>query len=93
MLKAHRIARPLNLQSFLPLTPQAAAEPGQPRAGLGWIISPRGDMALHGGAQAGASAAILVRIRDRQARGIVTSTLTSLELIHERVLRAWGASS
>jgi CubicO group peptidase (beta-lactamase class C family) len=75
------------------LTPQAGAEPGQPRAGLGWIISPRGDIARHGGAQAGASAAVLVRIRDRQARVILTSTLTSLEPVHDRVLRAWGASS
>jgi CubicO group peptidase (beta-lactamase class C family) len=75
------------------LTPQAAAEPGQPRTGLGWIISPRGDIALHGGAQAGASAEILVRIRDRQARVVLTSTLASLEPVHDRVLRAWGASS
>jgi CubicO group peptidase (beta-lactamase class C family) len=75
------------------LTPQAAAEPGQPRTGLGWIISPRGDIALHGGAQAGATAAVLVRIRDRQARVIMTSTLTSLEPVHDRVLRAWGAPS
>jgi CubicO group peptidase (beta-lactamase class C family) len=75
------------------LTPQAAAEAGQPRAGLGWIISPRGDIGLHAGAQAGATAAVLVRIRDRQARVIMTSTFTSLEPIHDRVLRAWGASS
>jgi CubicO group peptidase (beta-lactamase class C family) len=75
------------------LTPQEAAEPGEPRVGLGWIISPRGDIALHAGAQPGASAAVLVRIRDRQARVIVTSTLTSLEPIHDRVLRAWGAPS
>jgi CubicO group peptidase (beta-lactamase class C family) len=75
------------------LTPQAGAEPGEPRTGLGWIISPRGDIALHGGAQPGASTAILVRIRDRQARVIMTSALASLEVVHERVLRAWGASS
>jgi CubicO group peptidase (beta-lactamase class C family) len=75
------------------LTPQEAPEPGEPRVGLGWIISPRGDIALHAGAQPGACAALLVRIRDRQARVIVTSTLTSLEPIHDRVLRAWGAPS
>jgi CubicO group peptidase (beta-lactamase class C family) len=75
------------------LTPEAPAEPGQPRTGLGWIMSPRGDIGLHGGAQAGASAEILVRIRDRQARVVMASTLTSLEPVHDRVLRAWGAPS
>ena len=75
------------------LTAQAAPEPGEPRAGLGWIISPRGDIAMHAGAQPGACAALLVRIRDRQVRIILTSTLTSLELILDRVLRAWGAPS
>jgi CubicO group peptidase (beta-lactamase class C family) len=75
------------------LTPQAAAEPGALRTGLGWIISPRGDIAVHAGAQPGASAALLYRIRDQQARVILASTLVPLESIHERVLRAWGASS
>ena len=75
------------------LTPQTAATPGQPRAGLGWIISPRGDIGLHAGAQPGATAAVLVRIRDRQARVTMTSALTSLEAVHDRVLRAWGAPS
>jgi CubicO group peptidase (beta-lactamase class C family) len=75
------------------LTPQAGAGPGQPAAGLGWIISPRGDIALHAGAQAGATAAVLVRIRDRHARVIMTSIATSLDPVNERVLRAWGASS
>ena len=75
------------------LTPQTAATPGQPRAGLGWIISPRGDIGLHAGAQPGATAAVLVRIRDRQARVTMTSALTSLETVHDRVLRAWGAPS
>jgi CubicO group peptidase (beta-lactamase class C family) len=74
------------------LTP-VAAEPGQGRAGLGWLISPRGDIALHAGAQDGATAAVLVRIRDRHARVILASSLTSLEMVHDRVLRAWGASS
>ena len=32
------------------LTPQVPPEPGAPRMGLGWLISPRGDVAMHGGA-------------------------------------------
>src|SRR6266511_2917564 len=32
------------------LTPQVAPEPGGRRVGLGWLISPRGDVAVHAGA-------------------------------------------
>src|SRR6202042_2493811 len=68
------------------LTPQATAEPGGARAGLSWLFSPRGDIAMQAGAQPGASAALLVRVRDHQVRGIMPSMFISLDRIHDRVL-------
>jgi hypothetical protein len=38
----------------------------QPACGLGWLISPRGDMATHAGGGVDATAALTIRIRDNR---------------------------
>jgi CubicO group peptidase (beta-lactamase class C family) len=71
------------------LTPQVAPEPGGRQMGLGWLINPHGDVAMHAGAGPGATASLLVRLRDNQAHVIMTSRLIPIDPIHDRVLRSW----
>ncbi len=71
------------------LTPQAAPEPGGPRVGLGWLIAPRGDVAVHAGAGPGATASLLVRIRDNQVHLTMTNRMVPVDPINERVLGSW----
>jgi CubicO group peptidase (beta-lactamase class C family) len=72
------------------LTPQVAPEPGGRRVGLGWLISPRGDTAVHAGAGPGATASLLARIRDNQVHVTMTNRLIPINSIHDRVLRSWN---
>src|SRR6266540_6863851 len=71
------------------LTPQVAPEPGGRRMGLGWLISPRGDVAVHAGAGPGATASLLVRIRDNQVHLTMTNRMIPIDPINDRVLRSW----
>jgi CubicO group peptidase (beta-lactamase class C family) len=71
------------------LTPQTAPGPGGRLVGLGWLISPRGDVAAHGGAGGGATASLLVRVRDNQVHLTWTNKSTPLDAINNRVLRSW----
>jgi CubicO group peptidase (beta-lactamase class C family) len=71
------------------LTPQTAAEPGGRRPGLGWLLSPRGDVAVHAGAGPGATASLLVRLRDNQVHVTMTNRLIPIDPINDRVLRSW----
>ncbi len=71
------------------LTPQTPPGPGGRRVGLGWFLSPRGDVAIHAGAGPGASAFLLVRIRDNQVHLTMTNRFISLDPIYTRVLRSW----
>src|SRR6266704_2785161 len=71
------------------LTPQVAPEPGGRRVGLGWLISPRGDVAAHAGAGPGATASLLVRIRDNQVHLTMTNRMIPIDPINDRVLRSW----
>jgi CubicO group peptidase (beta-lactamase class C family) len=71
------------------LAPQVAPEPGGRRVGLGWLISPRGDVAAHAGAGPGATASLLVRIRDNQVHLTMTNRLIPIDPINDRVLRSW----
>jgi CubicO group peptidase (beta-lactamase class C family) len=69
------------------LTAQTAPGPGGRRMGLGWLLSPRGDAAMHAGAGPGATAFLLARVRDNQVYLAMTNRLVSLDPI--RVLRSW----
>jgi CubicO group peptidase (beta-lactamase class C family) len=71
------------------LTPQTPAGPSGRRVGLGWLISARGDVALHAGSGPGATASLLVRIRDNQVHLTMTNRLIPIDPINDRVLRSW----
>jgi CubicO group peptidase (beta-lactamase class C family) len=72
------------------LTPQTAAPgPGGPQAGLGWLITPRGDVALQAGTGPGGIAMLLARIRDNRVQVTLTNRFTPLDVIEDRVLRSW----
>jgi hypothetical protein len=58
--------------------------------GLGWLLSARGDAAMHAGAGQGATAFLLARVRDNQVYLAMTNRLVSLDPIYARVLRSWA---
>ena len=71
------------------LTPQTGPGPGGSRVGLGWLISPRGDIATHAGANVDGTAAITTRVRDQRTHVVLTSRLIPVNSIETRLLRAW----
>jgi len=71
------------------LTPQAGPGQGGARAGLGWLITPRGDVATHAGANVDGTAAVTTRIRDLRTHVVLTSRLIPVSSIEARLLRAW----
>jgi CubicO group peptidase (beta-lactamase class C family) len=71
------------------LTPQSGPGPGGTRIGLGWIITPRGDVASHAGASLDATAAVTTRIRDQRTHVVLTSRMIPVNSIETRLLRAW----
>jgi CubicO group peptidase (beta-lactamase class C family) len=75
------------------VTPRTPAAPGAFRAGLGWLISPRGDVAVHAGASPGATASLLTRVADGQVAVVMTSLFTALDNVDDGILRAWAAAS
>jgi CubicO group peptidase (beta-lactamase class C family) len=73
------------------LTPQAPqdGEPRGPVTGLGWLLSPRGDMAVHAGAGPDATASLAIRVRDQRTHVVLTSRMIPVNSIEARLLRAW----
>jgi CubicO group peptidase (beta-lactamase class C family) len=71
------------------LTPQTGPGPGGSRVGLGWILSPRGDVATHAGANVDGTAAITSRVRDQRTHVVLTTRLIPVNSIETRLLRAW----
>jgi CubicO group peptidase (beta-lactamase class C family) len=71
------------------LTPQTDPGPGHSQAGLGWIITPPGEVATHAGANFDGTAAITTRIRDQRTHVVLTSRLIPVNSIEARLLRAW----
>jgi CubicO group peptidase (beta-lactamase class C family) len=66
----------------------AAKRPGL-HGGLGWLLSPHGDLAFHSGAGAGFTAALLLRTADRAPLVVVANKVTVLGTILEPVVRIW----
>jgi CubicO group peptidase (beta-lactamase class C family) len=71
------------------LTPQTDPGPGGARVGLGWFITPRGDVATQAGANFDATAAVTIRLRDQRTHVVLTSRLIPVNSIETRLLRAW----
>jgi CubicO group peptidase (beta-lactamase class C family) len=71
------------------LTPQTDPGPGGARVGLGWIITSRGDVATHAGANLDATAAVTTRIRDQRTHVVLTSRLIPVNSIETRMRQAW----
>ena len=74
------------------LTPQAQppAGPGQrPACGLGWLISPRGDLAVHAGGGFDGAASLAIRIRDNRTHLVLTSRLIPAGSIDAALRDAW----
>jgi CubicO group peptidase (beta-lactamase class C family) len=68
--------------------PQTGPMPGGQRMGLGWIISPRGDLAVHSGAAPPASTFLRLDIRTGQVQAILASRLIWLGPLSDRLLRS-----
>jgi hypothetical protein len=62
--------------------------PGGQRMGLGWIISPRGDLAVHAGAAPPASTFLRLDLRTGQVQVILASRLIWLSPLSDRLLRS-----
>jgi CubicO group peptidase (beta-lactamase class C family) len=75
------------------LSPQT--EPGQSgaRIGLGWIMTPRGDVATQAGANLDATAAVTIRLRDQRTHVILTSRLVPVNSIETRLRQAWTTTT
>ena len=58
--------------------------------GLGWFLTPRGDVALSSGSLPGSTASLLVRVQDGRVLVAMTTRQVPVGLIHTRVLRAWA---
>lgn len=67
------------------LTPQTPAAPGGRTVGLGWLINPDGDIAMHSGAGPAASAALLLSPRDRRVQLVMTNRAVPLDLVIDRL--------
>jgi CubicO group peptidase (beta-lactamase class C family) len=73
------------------LTPQTAASPEGYQAGAGWLLTRRGDVAVHAGSLPGAVASLLYRVRDTQVHLTLATRAIPVDLISRQVLRAWAA--
>jgi hypothetical protein len=66
------------------------AEAGWYRVGLGWLISPGGDTAVHSGAGLEATAFLRVRVRDLRTHVVLTNRMIMLNSIDAGLRRVWN---
>ena len=71
------------------LTVQAGPGPGGLRTGLGWLLAPGDQTAVHGGAGPDAVALLRSRVRDGRTHVVLTSRMITVESVDDRLLRAW----
>ena len=60
--------------------------------GLGWLVSGRGDLAVHAGAAPPASTFLRLRIRDGLVQLVLTNRGIPLGPVTDRLLRSWPSS-
>ena len=71
------------------LTVQAGPGSGGLRTGLGWLLAPGDQTAMHGGAGPDAVALLRSRVRDGRTHVVLTSRMITVESVDDRLLRAW----
>jgi CubicO group peptidase (beta-lactamase class C family) len=74
------------------VTAQAGPGPEGHRVGLGWIISPAGDTAVHGGAGIDSVALLRIRLRDHRTHVVLASRQMTVEPVDARLTHGWMAS-
>lgn len=74
------------------LTPRTAAGPEGYQVGAGWLLTSRGDIAMHGGAVPGAIASLLYRVRDSTVHLTLVTRYVPIDSISRQVLRTWAAA-
>jgi CubicO group peptidase (beta-lactamase class C family) len=74
------------------LTPQSGPGPGGGQTGLGWIISPSGDAAMHAGAGLEATAVLTVRLSDQHTHVVLTSRLMPVADLADRLLSSFPSA-
>jgi CubicO group peptidase (beta-lactamase class C family) len=72
------------------LTVQAEPEPGGHRVGLGWLLGPDDDTAVHSGAGLDATAFLRIRVRDLRTHVVLTNRAIMLNSIDARLRQAWN---
>jgi CubicO group peptidase (beta-lactamase class C family) len=70
------------------LTPQSGPGPAGGQTGLGWIISPSGDTAMHAGAGLDATAVLTVRLSDQHTQVVLTNRMMPVAGLADRLLSA-----
>ena len=68
---------------------QAGPGPGGLRTGLGWLLAPGDQTAVHGGAGPNAVALLRSRVRDGRTHVVLTSRMITVESVDDRLRRAW----
>jgi CubicO group peptidase (beta-lactamase class C family) len=69
------------------LTPQSGPDqPGSARTGLGWLLSPDGDVAIAAGSGYDATAYLAVRLRDGRTHVVLTSRMIPVNTIADRLM-------
>jgi CubicO group peptidase (beta-lactamase class C family) len=80
------LPRPLAREA---LTPQAEGGIADYRVGLGWLIGPGGDSAIHAGAGIEAVALLRTRVRDHRTHVVLTNRQISVERIDKQLSQLW----
>ena len=73
----------------IPQTPQTPPGPGGLRVGLGWLLPPGDQTAVHGGAGLEAVALLRSRLRDGRAHVVLASRSITVESVDNRLLHSW----
>jgi Beta-lactamase len=85
---ASLLPAPLAREALTPRTTGSGTDGLQ--AGAGWLLTRRGDTAMHAGAVPGATASLLYRVRDNQVHLTLATRTVLVDAITRQVLRTWA---